>query len=175
MQQSIINAVLNTIFVSVPESLVWLIFILILLKEKNLLDVYFWKENLRKFMIVCLPIAISINTMRYILHVDNLVNFIIIEVMMCSLVIYLIKKNNFLNEKLNYFKIIFYVILADFIVIVTTEGICVLALTYLLNMTIEQINNNILLNIMLSILPRVFQVLLISFALYKQSFGHKSG
>ena len=35
----------------------------------------------------------------------------------------------------------------------------------------EQINNNICLNICISILPRVFQILIISFCLYKQSFG----
>lgn len=171
MMQSIINAVLNTVFVSIPEGIVWVVFILILLKRKDMLDVYFWKQNLKQIMIPVLPVAISINLMRYILHVDNLINFITIEIMMCSLVIYMIKKNNFLNEKLNYIKIILFVILADFIIIVTTEGLCVLTIVYVLKMTIEQINNNILLNIMLSILPRVLQVLIISFCLYKQSVG----
>ena len=172
MMQNITNAVLNTIFVSIPETLVWCIFILILLKRKDMLDIYLWKENLKQIiLIVSLPVSISINLMRYILHVDNLVNFITIEIMMCSLIIYMIRKNNFLNEKLNYIKIIFYVILADFIMIVTTEGICIVTLTYVLNMTIDQINNNIILNIVLSIIPRVFQILIISFSLYKQSFG----
>ena len=172
MMQSITNAVLNTIFVSIPETLVWCVFVLILLKRKDMLDIYLWKENLKQIiLIVSLPVSISINLMRYILHVDNLVNFITIEIMMCSLIIYMIRKNNFLNEKLNYIKIIFYVILADFIVIITTEGLCVLIVTLILNMTIEQINNNICLNICISILPRVFQILIISFCLYKQSFG----
>jgi len=171
MIQSITNAILNTIFVSIPETLVWSIFVLVLIKEKNLLDIYFWKENLLKLLQIAIPISISINLMRYILHLNNLVNFIIIEIMMSVLMILLIKKNNFLNEKINYFKIVFYVILADLITIVTTEGICVLSITYLLHMTIDQINNNILLNILLSIIPRVFQILIISFSLYKQSVG----
>jgi len=171
MMQNIINAVLNTIFVSIPESIVWVVFILILLKRRDMLDVYFWKENLGRIMIPALSVAISINLMRYILHVNNLVNFIVIEIMMSCLIIYIIKENNFLNEKNNYIKIILYVILADFIIIITTEGICILIVTYILHMTIEQINNNIFLNIILSILPRVFQILLIVFCLYKQSVG----
>lgn len=171
MLQSITNAVLNTIFVSIPEEFIWVVFTLILLKRRDLLDIYFWKQNLKQIMIPVLPVAISINLMRYILHIDRLTNFIIIEIMMSCLVIFLVKKNNFLNEKINYFKIIFYVILADFITIITTEGLCVLIVLPMLNITIDQINNNILMNITLSFLPRTLQILLISFCIYKQTIG----
>jgi len=167
MMQNIINAVLNTIFVSIPESIVWVVFILLLLKRRDLLDFYLWKENLKQIMIPVIPVSISINLMRYILHIDRLTNFIIIEIMMSCLIIYLVKKNNFLNEKINYFKIIFYVVLADFVMIITTEGLCALIIISMLHMTIDQINNNILLNIILSFLPRTIQILLISFCMYK--------
>jgi hypothetical protein len=111
--------------------------------------------------------------MRYILHVDNLVNFIVIEIMMCSLIIILIRKNNFLNERLNYFKIIFYVLLADFIMICMSEGFYGVMMSKVLNLSITQINNNIWLNIMLSIVPRLIQVSLILTFLYNERVKNK--
>ncbi|MCE5220165.1 MAG: hypothetical protein LLF98_02560 [Clostridium sp.] len=169
--QSIVNAVLNTVFVSIPESIIWVLFVLFLLKRNDLLDIYRWKDNLKQIMIAVIPVSISINLMRYILHIGNLINFIIIEVMMILLITYIIKKNNFLQEKINYLKIVIYVLLADFILIFITEGLLGLIVIQILNMNIETINNNILLNIVLSFIPRSIQILLISFCIYKQNIG----
>lgn len=169
--QSVINAVLNTIFVSIPESIISVLFILFLLKRNDLLDVYRWRYNLKQIMIVVLPIAISVNLMRYILHTNNLAIFIITEMMLILLMIYIIKKNNVLQEKINYLKIIIYVLLADFILIITTESLCVLVTTTILNTTIEAVNENIWLNIVLSIIPRSLQILFISLCIYKQNVG----
>lgn len=104
--QSVINAVLNTIFVSIPESIISVLFILFLLKRNDLLDVYRWQYNLKQIMIVVLPIAVSVNLMRYILHTNNLAIFLITEVMLILLMIFIIKKNNVLQEKINYLKVI---------------------------------------------------------------------
>lgn len=169
MLQSIIDALLNTIFVSVPEELVWVVFSLILLKRRDLLDIYFWKENLIQIMIPVLPVAVSINLMRYILHVDNIINFIIIEVMMCSLMCYLIKRNNIVNEKIKYIKIILYVILVDIGMNFVVECLYALLLMTFTHMNILVINNNIFMNITLSLFPRAIQIIIISFYLYKKN------
>lgn len=171
MIQNIVNAVLNTMFVSIPETTIWVIAVLFLLKRSDLLDVYRWKRNLQQVMIVAIPPAIMINLMRYILEVNNLINFIIVEIMMVLLITYIIEKNNILQEKINYLMIIVYVLLADFILIITTEGLLGLVVILILNMSIETINNNILLNIVLSFIPRIIQVLLISVCIYKQNVG----
>lgn len=55
--------------------------------------------------------------------------------------------------------------------IITTESLCVLVLTTILNTTIEIVNDNIWLNIVLSIIPRCLQVLLLSFCIYKRNVG----
>jgi len=154
--QNIFNAVLNTLFVSIPEETVWVVFVLILLKRKDLLDIYFWKENLKKIMIPVIPIAISINLMRYVLHFDNTLNFAIVEIMMCSLVILLIKNNNFLQEKINYIKIIFYVLIVDVIMNFTIECLYIMML-------------NTFTNILFSIFPRILQITIIGFFLYKDN------
>jgi len=169
--QSVINAVLNTIFVSIPESVIWILCVLYFLKRNDLLDVYRWKYNLKQIMIVAIPISISINLMRYILHINNLINFIVIEIMMILLISFIIRKNNVLQEKINYLKIAIYVMLADFIMIFITEGLLGLIVIQILHMSIDTINNNIILNITLSLIPRTVQILLISLCIYKQNVG----
>jgi hypothetical protein len=171
MHSDVFNAVMNTIFVSIPECIVSVLFVLFLLKRNDLLDVYRWKHNLKQIMIVVLPVAILVNLMRYILHINNLTIFITTEIMIILLMIYMLKKNNILQEKINYLKIIIYVLIADFILIITTEGICIFIITQMLNMNIEIINNNIFLNIIVSIIPRILQILFISFCIYKQNIG----
>jgi hypothetical protein len=173
MYQNIINAVLNTVFVSIPEVAIWTIFVLILSKRKDLLDIYRWKHGIKQIMIVTIPTAASINLMRYILQVDNLINFIIIEVMMCVLVIYIVKKNNFLNEKISYVKIIMFILLVDFIIIFMTEFFCVIISMFILNIDITNINSNITLNILLSIVPRLLQISVILYVFYKKNFDEK--
>ena len=167
--QNIFNAVLNTLFVSIPEETVWVVFVLILLKRKDLLDIYFWKENLKKIMIPVIPIAISINLMRYVLHFDNTLNFAIVEIMMCSLVILLIKNNNFLQEKINYIKIIFYVLIVDVIMNFTIECLYIMMLNTFTNLNIIIINNDVYMNILFSIFPRILQITIIGFFLYKDN------
>jgi hypothetical protein len=169
--ESLLNGLLNTVFVSIPEAFIWCVFVLFLMKRADLLDVYRWEYNLKQIMIPVIPVAVSINLMRYVLQVDNLVNFIIIEIMMMVLVTYIIQRNNILNEKINYLMIIVYVLLADFVLIITTEGLCALVIISLLDMSIETINNNIFLNIILSFVPRTIQILLISVFIYKQNLG----
>jgi hypothetical protein len=169
--QSVINALLNTLFVSIPESLISVLFIFFLLKRNDLLDIYRWKTNLKSIMIIVLPVATSVNIMKYILSINNLTIFITTEIMMIMLIIFTIKKNNVLQEKVNYLKIIIYVLISDFILIITTEGLLGLIVIQILGMSVETINNNIYLNIILSFIPRVLQVLLISFCIYKQNVG----
>lgn len=171
MHSDVFNAVMNTIFVSVPESFISVLFVLVLLKRNDLLDIYRWQYNIGQIMHVVLPIAISVNLMRYILHINNLTIFITTEIMLILLMIYVLKKNNFLQEKINYLKVIIYVLLTDFILIITTEGLLGLIVIQILDMTIEQINNNIFLNIVLSFVPRTIQILLISLCIYKQNIG----
>jgi len=169
MLQNIINATLNCIFVSVPEELVWVICSLILLKRRDLLDIYRWKRNIKELLIPVIPVAISINIMRYILHINNTINFIVIEVMICSLMIYLIKRNNFLDEKINYIKIIFYVILVDIVMNFAVESLYLLLLMMFTHLNILVVNSNVFTNIIISIFPRTIQIIIIVFYLYKKN------
>lgn len=171
--QNVVNAVLNTIFVSIPEEIVWVVFTLMLLKRMDLLDIYRWKHNIKEIMIPVIPIAILINVFRYILHISNLANFLIIEVLMCGLIMYVIKRNNFLNEKINYVKIIMSVIVSDFIIIFMTECFYAVIIFSMLNKSIVDINNNIWLNIVLSILPRLLQIAIVLTYLYKKNIQTK--
>lgn len=169
MHSDVFNAVMNTVFVSIPECLVWIICILAILKRRDLLDIYRWKQNVKELMIPVLPVAITVNIMRYILHTNSLLMFLITEVMMCLLVIYLIKRNNFLNEKISYIKIILCVVFVDIIINGAVECLYALLLVIFMHLNITLINNNIYQNIILSLFPRAIQIIIIVFYLYKKN------
>ena len=169
MYEDIIKAILNTICNSSFEITCWLVGVLILLKRKDLLDIYSWKENLKKIMPPVIFIAISINLMRYVFHINNTLNFIIVECMMVYVTIYLIKNNNFLNEKINYVKIIFYVLIVDVIMNASIECLYVMMLKTFTNLNILTINNDVYINILLAIFPRIIQIIVVGFYLYKEN------
>jgi len=173
MYNDIFKAILNTIFNSIFETSGWVVLILILIKQRNLIDIYFIKNSIKNILIPALPTAISINVMRYILHLDNLTNFLIVETMMIFLIIYLVKKNNFLNKKIEYLKIIFWVIVSDLVLIFLTEGSYAIIVSLILKESITEINNNIWLNILLALTPRLIQYLLIILYFHKKNFEQK--
>jgi len=167
------DAILDIIFTTIPETSLNVIAILILLKKRKLIDIYFLKESINNVMIPTIPTSIICDTLQYIFHVDQYLNFILTEFILCAFVIYLIIKNNVRKEEINIVKIITYVVLVDFTMIFLTEGFYTIIVTLVLNKTIIEINSNIWLTITLSLIPRILQILLLILYLYKNSFQEK--
>ena len=166
MVQNIINAVLNMIFISMPESFVWLLITLMLSKRFDLLDRYRWKSNLKYFLIPVLPTAFYINFLRYILHMPRMPILFGCIFIFYSLTLYILKKNLFVDEKLPYLKTLLFVYIGIFI-IAMTELIYIPIILYITHLSMDAINQNILINFMLSLPSRVFQILIIITILHK--------
>ena len=168
-----IDAILDTIFTSIPESCITVIVVLILLKKRNLIDIYFLKESIRNVMLPAIPTVILNSILQYLLHYNHFEKFIITEILMCIMIIYLIKINSILNEEINYIKIITYVVLVDFAMIFLMEGFYAIIVTLVLDKNINEINSDTWLNILLSLFPRLIQILFLALYFYKNSFEKK--
>ena len=168
-----IDAILCTIFTSIPESCITVIAILALLKKRNLIDIYFLKDSIKNVMIPALPVALLSDIMQYIFHFNQYITFISTEILMVCLIIYLIKKTNILDEEINYIKIIIYVVTTDFVMIFLTEGFYAIIVTLVLNKTMIEISSNVWLIIVLSLVPRLIQILVLTLYFYKNSFQEK--
>lgn len=166
--QNVINALMNTILVSIPEETVWVILTLIFLKRFDLLDRYRWRENVKWVMIPVIPTAISINIFRYILHTPKIVMFVVSGLIFYSLIIYIVKKTSFAEEEVPYLKILLYAFLSSFILCLS-ELIYVPILLNIITEPITFVNENISLNFLISLPGRIFQILMIIFVLNRYS------
>lgn len=116
MMQNIINLILNTLFVSIPEETIWVILTLIFLKRFDLLDKYRLKENIKWILLPVIPTAIITNIFRHIVHAPQIVMFIVAQVVFYSLVIYIIKETTIIEEKPPYLKTLLYAFLSNIMI-----------------------------------------------------------
>ena len=93
--QSITNAVLNLLFVSIPEEAFIAIIALTFLKElDNLFDIYMWKNNLKWLMIATLPTSILVCVLRFMLLVPQIIVIKSVMALMITSMIYIVVKNS---------------------------------------------------------------------------------
>ena len=157
------NAIMNCLLVSMPEELIWLISILITLKRFDLLDKYRWRKNILYLSIPVLSTTIIINLLRYIIIVPRLFMTISAIITIYLTIIYILKvpENNILNEKIPYFKILFYVILNFAILIIFVESLYSPILLGVIKISIKQINDTWSMNFLLSIPARLIDFIIV--------------
>jgi len=171
MQESITNAVMNFLLVSLPEESIWLISILILMKRFDLLDKYMWRDKIKYLIFPILLSSISINFLKYIIVAPRLVISISAILTIYVGIIYILKapENNILNEKIPYIKIFFYVLSSFAVLIVLVECLySPIILTYVEKSIIE-INSVWTMNFLLSTPARLIQFFMIIILLSLQN------
>lgn len=161
-----LNALLNTIFVSIPEETIWVVFILMILKRYDLLDRYRVKQNLKWWAILVLPMAILVNVFRYVIIIPRILATLGTLIMFCLLVIYVVKKTDVANESTTFKTILSLLLSICFIFL--TDGTTAPFLTYYLNVPMIEINNNIILNILASFIPRLIQIAILFYIATKK-------
>lgn len=162
--ENVINALLNTLMVSIPEELVWFSLVLVFMKRFDLLDRYRWKENIKWFLIPVILTAISTNIFRYLLPVSQITMVIISLSIFIISIIYVLKHKNYIYEKYFYLKVIMFVFISLFIILLT-ENLYVLAILSILHTSINEINLNWIMNFLFSLPSRVLQILFIMYLL----------
>ena len=165
---NVMNAIMNCLLVSMPEEILWTISILILQKRFDLLDRYMWKENIKWFAIPAL-ISIYISLFKYIIIIPRIFISIGAILIIYMGIIYMLKKVNILNEKIEYIKVFLLVLLSFAIMIVLTECLYAPFLLKYYSKSIVEVNNTWLINFLMSIPARVIQFIMIIFILSIQN------
>lgn len=167
MVQNITNAVLNFCFISLPEELIWILLCIIFLKRYDLLDKYMWKENIKWIMLPVILSSISINIFIYIIPNFILKFFVTLFVLYFS-IDYILKKTDPIDEDIKWYKILISILSSIFIIIMT-ENIYVPTMFHTFNLTLDLLNKNIILKIIISLPAKTFQILSIYFIYKKYS------
>lgn len=157
--EGIVRVITNTLFVSIPESVIWVLFVFILMKRFDLLDHYRWKENLKWILIPSGFMALSTNIFRFIIPSKALM-FIISLTVLYVLVFYVLQKSSTIELKINKLTLLLYIIIAG-VAIGVIENISVLLLLYFTKLSLVDVLNNQLLTIVFSIPQRIFFVWLV--------------
>jgi len=171
MIHNIVNALLNVIFVCLPEEAVWLVATLITLKRFDLLDKYMWKQNIKWLSIPIFSTSIIIGLFKYIIIVPRIfMTFSAILTIYLS-IIYILKipENNILNEKIPYLKTLFYVLINFVVLVILVESLYYPILLSFIKESINQINDVWYMNILLSLPGKVIQYFIIIFILFIQN------
>jgi len=163
MQESIINAIMNFLLVSLPEETLWFFTVLILIKRFDLLDKYMWKNNIKYLIFPIISTSLVINLLRYIIIVPRIFMTLSAILTIYLSIVYILKlpHNNILNEKIPYFKIFFYVILSFAILIIFVESLYSPVLLGVIKISIKQINDTWSMNFLLSIPARLIDFIII--------------
>lgn len=165
--------ILNTIFVSIPEEFYWVMFTLILTGEFE-----YWKEeeckrlinkwDYSRILIPTLTVALLSNIFRYIGLYEGI--FSIVPIIIFYILIVL--TNDILGDAsaLKWLGKSFMFFLLGLITIVLSELLYIPFILYMSGSTLQEFNNNIFLNFIVSIPSRVIQyTILICFVARKRS------
>lgn len=166
--QGVINALLNTIFVSIPEESFIVIMTLILLKRFDILDIRMWRYNFKWIMIPTLPMAIMINVFRYIIPIQKPFISLIGYLLMNFLMIYIVIKNSYKINKFEILRTILFTFIS-FVIVCLAESIYIPAILFSINKPIAFFNNNILYNFLLALPGRITEYAICSYILVKKN------
>jgi len=162
------NAIINTIFTSLPEEGFVAIITLIFLKLNNLLDIYTWNKSLKWIALAVLPVSILINIFKYIILVPKQNMMISTMILMILLMEYIVLNNSYdINISL-ILKTAIYTIAGFVIVGIVELSYCPLVLS-ILDRPISFFNDNVFYNFLLGIPARVLYLCVISFVIMRRN------
>jgi|GEM_PF-1991147 len=164
--QSTINALLNMFLVSLPEELFVVAIVLIGISRDDLLDIRMWKDNIKWVALPAIGMSFIISFAR-LTNISKSIAQITGILVLYLLTLVVIKNNNLLQEKIKYFKALFYTILGIFIISILE---CYYPLILSLTKTnILYINSNFILNFLCSLPARVIEYSILTYLIVKKS------
>ncbi len=168
---NVINALLNCLLVSIPEEIVWVTLTLVLLKRFDLLDWRRWKRNIKLLSIPIFPVSISISILRYIFIIPKPIMSIFTLIMLITLIYYIVKKTDKIDDTKIY-KVIMFTLIGSLTIIII-ESLYIPITLYLTGLNISDVNNSLTNNFLLSLPIRLLQFGIILYIIYSKNYGVK--
>lgn len=169
--QNVINALLNFIAVSVWEELIWVGITLVLLGRFDLLDWRRWRRNIKLLAIPIIPVALTINILRYIILVPKPIMSISTLIMLILLITYITNKTDKIG-KTKIYQVVLFTLVGAFIIAII-ETLYIPFYLYLTNLKMSEINLNIKYNFIISIPLRIFQLGILIYIICSKTYKIK--
>jgi len=167
--QTIVNAILNMLFVGIPEELFIAIITLTFLKElDNLFDIYMWKKNLKWILIATLPTSILVSVLRFVIAVPQIDVILSAMALMIISMIYIVIKNSDNISIPLILKTAIYT-LAGFVITGILEYAYCPIIFSLLHKPQEFFNNVFFYNFLLGLPARILYTCIITFIIMKKN------
>jgi hypothetical protein len=136
-----INVLLNLCLVSIPESTIWTVATLILLRRFDLLDKYRLKKNIKYLIIPILSSSLSVIILRYIINAPRLIVSLSAVITIYIGIIIVLKITNIAHEKIPYIKTFMLVIFNLAILIIFVESLYAPFLITYIKKSIIEVND----------------------------------
>ena len=166
--QGVIHALLNMVFVSIPENIFLVTMTLILLKRFDMLDIRMLKLNLKWFIIPVIPMAIMINLFRYIMILPKPMISLMCLLLMNTSMVFIIIKNSYKYDSKVIIKTIFFTFLS-FVIVSLIEMLYIPIILSLSHKSMDFYNSNILYNFLLSFPGRIMEICIVVFIITKKN------
>jgi len=167
--QPVTNAILNMLFVGIPEEAFIAIITLTFLKElDNLFDIYMWKKNLKWILIATLPTSILVSVLRFVIAIPQIDVILLAMVLMITSMIYIVIKNSDNITIPLIFKTAIFT-LAGFVITGIVEYAYCPIISSLLHKPLEFFNNVFLYNFLLGLPARVLYTCVVTFITMKKN------
>ena len=167
--QPVTNAILNMLFVGIPEEAFIAIITLTFLKElDNLFDIYMWKKHLKWILIATLPTSILVSVLRFVIAIPQIDVILLAMVLMITSMIYIVIKNSDNITIPLIFKTAIFT-LAGFVITGIVEYAYCPIISSLLHKPLEFFNNVFLYNFLLGLPARVLYTCVVTFITMKKN------
>lgn len=165
---SITFSLVNSFLITIPELVFITIITLRLMKRMDMLDFYNFKDNLISILLIASPPAIIYDLMENILKTPQTINRIISLLVLYILLIYILKKREYIEYPKLKQKAFIYLIISLFLPI-AIEIISLPIIFKLLNLTYEFIKSDFYLVFLCSLSSRIIQFLILVFIFTKRN------
>lgn len=172
---NIVHALLSSICITIPEFIFMIIITTRIMKRKEMLDLYDWKNNLISILEITMPPALLYDTLSYIIKSSELINKILSFFILYILLIYVLKQRD--KERGLFYpylktKAFFYLFVSLFLAI-AIEEITLPIILKLVNRTVTEIKLDFYLVLLCSLTPRVLDIVIIAYIFIKRNSKFK--
>lgn len=169
--QNLINALLNFLFVGIPEETIVVLVTFVMLKRFDLIDPRRIKRNYKLLLLPIISVSFLVNIFRYIIIIPRPLMSFSALILFIYTIAFITKKTDKLKEY-RLWKVIAFTLLSMIVCVVLCESYVPFYLS-IMNISLNDIENDFKIKLILSITPRIFGLIILFFITYNKTYSVK--
>jgi len=165
---NVVHALLTTICITIPEQVFMVVITLLFMGRKDMLDLYNIKTNITLIMKIVIPSSFIINILNFIIKTPSSINSLMSLTILYISLVYIIKKNSFIDYPKLYQKAFAFFILS-IIISIAIETITYPIILKLMDKSYQEILKNFNLVIMCSLASRIIDIVILAYIFIKKN------